>query len=141
MKTGGAADQARAVLLALVGRGTCEPAAVRRDAGAHLDRAGAGRLKRFTRSDRNGELLRGHVGEVSSHGPGPAQTATFAPCLRPRAGLKGGLNATGTQKTAAWQRRVGYPNHATIAKMEILVYISRHNVGLSRRMYDDISPN
>ena len=45
------------------------PPAVRRDAGADLGRAG--RLKRLARSGRNGELLRGHVGELSTHGPGP----------------------------------------------------------------------
>ena len=36
---------------------------------------------------------------------------------------------------------IGYPVRARTAKKEILVYISLHNVGLSRRMYDDISPN
>ena len=98
-----------AVLLALVGRRTSEPTVVRQHAGEDLGATCAGRLKRPTRSGRTGELPKGNVGAVWSRGPRASPNATIAPCLTPRAGVKGGLNATGRRKTVAWQHRVGYP--------------------------------
>ena len=119
-KDGRSASQACSALLAAVGRGASEPATVRRHAAQDLGITCTGRLKRLPRSSWSGELPEGNVGSVSSHRRRPNPNATIAPCWTPRAVLKGGLTATGSQRTVASQIPIGYAARARTTKIEIL---------------------